>query len=201
LAVPAATSGRGDYKFCAVDAPEEVPWLLGAKGLNIYDALAAHAPADESRAFAASGYYVLRDGWTRDANYMLVDGGPHGAHEINCGHAHADALAFDLAARGRTLLVDPGTYTYTGAGAWRDYWIVRDRAETSGAHKYDLAFHFAADAAPSVSATDDGCVREVNGERSGLELHVCTQTGGAWHAAEDWVSPAYGARVPAPLYK
>src|SRR5207237_1097227 len=130
---------------------------------------------------AASGYYVLRDGWTRDANYMLVDGGPHGAHEINCGHAHADALAFDLAARGRTLLVDPGTYTYTGAGAWRD--------------------HFRRTQAHHTLTTDDGCVREVNRERSGLELHVCTQTGGAWHAAEDWVSPAYGARVPAPLYK
>src|SRR5205085_2785832 len=209
----------------------------------------------------------------RDANYMLVDGGPHGAHEINCGHAHADAVAFGLAARGRTLLVDPGTYTYTGAGAWRDhfrrtqahntltiddesssvpaspfrwqhttdarthrwlttarfdffaaahdgyrrlalpathsrsilflkrdYWIVRDRVETSGAHKYDLAFHFAADAAPVVSE-NDGCVREVNRETGGLELHVCAQPGGACHAAADWVSPAYGARVPAPLYK
>ncbi|HYX41431.1 MAG TPA: heparinase II/III family protein, partial [Pyrinomonadaceae bacterium] len=106
LAVAAALFARGDYKFVAGDAPEDVLWLLGAQGLNIYDALAAHAPADESRAFAASGYYVMRDGWTREANYMLVDGGPHGAHEINCGHAHADALAFNLAARGRTLLVD-----------------------------------------------------------------------------------------------
>src|SRR6185369_8084993 len=37
------------------------------------------------------------------------------------GHAHADALAIDLAANGRTLLVDPGTFTYTGTKEMRDW--------------------------------------------------------------------------------
>jgi hypothetical protein len=48
----------------------------------------------------------------------LIDCGPHGV--FDGGHAHADALAFDLAARGRTMLVDPGTYTYTGSQEMRD---------------------------------------------------------------------------------
>ena len=39
----------------------------------------------------------MRDGWTPDANYMLLDCGPHGTN--NCGHAHADALAFEIAAQ------------------------------------------------------------------------------------------------------
>ncbi len=60
----------------------------------------------------------MRHGWAPAANYLLIDCGPHGA--LNCGHAHADALALDLAARGRTLLVDPGTYTYTGSSEMRD---------------------------------------------------------------------------------
>jgi hypothetical protein len=61
----------------------------------------------------------MRDGWTADANYLLFDCGPHG--HANCGHSHADALAFELAANGRTLLVDPGTYTYTGSAEARNW--------------------------------------------------------------------------------
>ena len=55
----------------------------------------------------------MRDGWAPASNYLLFDCGPHGS--LNCGHAHADALAIDVAANGRTVLVDPGTYTYTGS--------------------------------------------------------------------------------------
>jgi hypothetical protein len=61
----------------------------------------------------------MRDGWTKSANYMLIDCGPLGG--LKCGHAHADVLSFDLAVHGRTLLVDPGTYTYTGSKTDRDY--------------------------------------------------------------------------------
>jgi hypothetical protein len=61
----------------------------------------------------------MRDGWTKSANYMLIDCGPLGG--LKCGHAHADVLSFDLAVYGRTLLVDPGTYTYTGSKSDRDY--------------------------------------------------------------------------------
>jgi len=61
----------------------------------------------------------MRDGWADDSNYLLFDCGPHGS--LNCGHAHADALSFDLAANGRTTLVDAGTYTYTGSKELRDW--------------------------------------------------------------------------------
>ena len=61
----------------------------------------------------------MRDDWSPTANHLLFDCGPHG--QANCGHAHADTLAFELAANGRTLLVDPGTYTYTGIKELRDW--------------------------------------------------------------------------------
>lgn len=128
LAAGACLFARGDYKHVAAAAPESLLWLLGVAGLRQYDALAAHEPAGTSRAFPDGGYYIMRDGWGRQANYMLIDGGPHGAPALNYAHAHADALAFDLAAHGRTLLVDPGTYTYTGASVWRN------RFRTSQAH-------------------------------------------------------------------
>lgn len=119
LATGAALFERGDYKFVAGDAPEELLWLLGVQGLRTYEALDAHEPNEESKAFPDGGYFVMRDGWTSKSNYLLFDCGPHGA--LNCGHAHADALSFELAANGRTVLVDPGTYTYTGSKEVRDW--------------------------------------------------------------------------------
>ncbi|MBV9209999.1 MAG: heparinase II/III family protein, partial [Acidobacteria bacterium] len=102
LSTGAALFGRADYKFVAGDeACEATLWLLGEAGLRELEELASHPPAETSRAFPDGGFYVMRDGWTRDANYLLLDCGEHGV--FNCGHAHADALSFELAARGRTL--------------------------------------------------------------------------------------------------
>ena len=67
--------------------------------------------------FAHSGYSVIRSGWGggaadfADAQYLVFDSGPLG--EGN--HGHFDALSFELAAHGRSLLVDPGRYTYSEA--------------------------------------------------------------------------------------
>jgi hypothetical protein len=84
-----------------------------------FDQIVATEPEKKSVAFPAGGYYVMRDGWTADSNYLLFDCGPHGTD--NCGHAHADALSFELAVNGKTVLVDPGTYTYTGSRYMRDW--------------------------------------------------------------------------------
>ncbi|HKE55915.1 MAG TPA: heparinase II/III-family protein, partial [Pyrinomonadaceae bacterium] len=100
-------------------AAVETLWLLGVDDLRRLDKVVKKEPEQKSIAFADSGYYVMRDSWTSEANYLLFDCGPHGW--ANCGHAHADALAFELAASGRTQLVDPGTFTYTGARELRDW--------------------------------------------------------------------------------
>ena len=119
LSTGAALFDRGDYKFVSGGAAEETLWLLGVEGLHHFDQLEAQQPGKESVEFREGGYYVMRDGWSEKSNYLLFDCGPHGM--ANCGHAHADALAIDLAANGRTLLVDPGTFTYTGAREMRDW--------------------------------------------------------------------------------
>src|SRR4030095_15782656 len=110
---------RADYKQVSAGLAEETLWLLGAKGLAELDCVQAREPLAQSMAFTHGGYYVMRDGWSPYANYMLLDCGPHGTN--NCGHAHADALSFELAANGRTLLIDPGTFTYTGSKDERDW--------------------------------------------------------------------------------
>ncbi|MBV9960355.1 MAG: alginate lyase family protein, partial [Acidobacteria bacterium] len=119
LATGAALLGRADYKFVAGEEAAATLWLLGSAGLRDFAQLPSQPPAETSRAFPEGGYYVMRDGWTKESNYLLLDCGAHGV--FNCGHAHADALSFELAGRGRTLLVDPGTYTYTGSPELRDF--------------------------------------------------------------------------------
>jgi hypothetical protein len=118
LATGAAVFGRGDLKAVAGAAPVELLWLLGPDGLSRYDRIKSEASNQRSRAFQASGFYVMRDGWTQDSSSVVVDCGPHGA--LGCGHAHSDALSFEFAALGKTWLVDPGTYTYTGDAQARD---------------------------------------------------------------------------------
>src|SRR5262249_37855388 len=48
----------------------------------------------------------------------IIDAGPQGAH--SAGHGHADALSLTLAASGREVLSDSGTYEYVGPHPERD---------------------------------------------------------------------------------
>lgn len=126
LAVAAAMFGRSDYRRVAGEPAEATLWLLGPEGPDAWDALEPAEPRRTSVAFPQGGRWVMRDGWGSDANYLLVDCGPHGTQ--NCGHAHADALAVVIATRGKPVLVDPGTYTYTA------FPELRDRFRSSLAH-------------------------------------------------------------------
>ena len=58
---------------------------------------------------------------------VLFDHGPLGMPPA-FGHGHADALSLCLRVAGRDLLIDPGTFTYTGDLAWRRYF------RSTGAH-------------------------------------------------------------------
>lgn len=86
-------------------------WLLGPAGSEV----AAQPTRGRGRhagseAFQDGGFYVLRDASAGREWHGVVDCGPHGV--MNCGHAHADALAFVCSVGGQHLLVDAGTFTY-----------------------------------------------------------------------------------------
>lgn len=118
LATAAALFTRADFAYGAQGPCADVVWLLGPEGAARWSTLTARAPSTGSRAFVAGGTYVMRDGWSRSASVMVLDCGPHGV--FNCGHAHADALSFDLTVDGHPVLVDPGTCSYT-IPEWRDH--------------------------------------------------------------------------------
>lgn len=119
LATAAALYERSDWKRAAGDAPVETLWLLGPEGLALFDELSNREPRECSHVFQSGGYSVMRDGWKSNSTYALIDFGPHGS--LGCGHAHADSLAIEFAARGKTWIVDPGTFTYTGNQESRDW--------------------------------------------------------------------------------
>lgn len=114
LALGAQLYGREDMRWVAT---------RGALG---------RAPTHRAVHFGASGYTVLRSSWGSGpgdfdaAQYLVFDSGPLG--EGN--HGHFDCLNFELAAAGRSLIVDPGRYTYSEApiGDTAENWRVRFRS-------------------------------------------------------------------------
>ncbi len=119
LAVGATLFERGDYKFVAGDVSEEVLWLLGLEGVQAFETQREHLPNKNSVRFENGGYFIMRDGWAKTDNYLLIDCGEVGA--LAGGHGHADTLSIDLAVQGKTLLVDSGTYSYHESSEIRDY--------------------------------------------------------------------------------
>lgn len=118
LAVVAALSGDPLLAQVAGTPSDDLAWLLGREGVAAADRVPARGAGEVARAFRDGGFYVMRDGWERDAAVLTVDCGPLGVD--NGGHAHADTLAFDLAIGDCPVFVDAGTLSYTTSRTERD---------------------------------------------------------------------------------
>ncbi len=105
LGVGGAMFQRADFLAAAGDAIETAIWLCGA---HVRDLPRSELPS-QSRAFAVGGFYVMRGA----DSVMVIDAGEVGMRGIG-GHGHADVLSFDLWVAGACVLVDSGTYSYTG---------------------------------------------------------------------------------------
>jgi hypothetical protein len=68
-----------------------------------------------------AGLVILRShSNTSNEIYCVFDAGPLGYLSI-AAHGHADALAIELRYGGQSILVDPGTFSYTASEVWRNY--------------------------------------------------------------------------------
>lgn len=99
----------------------EVVWLTGE------EAPAVTPGAQRSQVLPDGGLGILRNG-TQEGDLLVFDAGVHGTPRTNFGHSHADALSIDLTLGGHPVVVDPGTFTYVGDRALRDFF------RSGGAH-------------------------------------------------------------------
>lgn len=125
LSTGAVLFGRGDYKLASGGYSEETLWLLGPASHDAFSRLADVSPEQESAAFPDGGFFVMRNGWEKNSDYLMVDCGPHGWK--NGGHAHSDLNSIIACVSGKDFLIDPGTYAYSES-EWRNYF------RTSQAH-------------------------------------------------------------------
>jgi uncharacterized heparinase superfamily protein len=103
--------------------PESDAWLLGLRAT----ATAAGArQRPTSRAFPVTGYATMRSDPDADADaddgpsLLVFDCGPFGYRPMPT-HGHADALSFELYARGRLWVTDAGGYNLHLGSGWREY--------------------------------------------------------------------------------
>lgn len=121
-AMGAVLFARSDFKAAAGTFQEDALWVLGTAGAESFDRLEAHA-SPPSRALEASGYYVFRTDWSREADYVCFDCGEQAAglrrdSVPSAAHGHADCLSVIVTLGGEPVLVDPGFFCYNGDPEW-----------------------------------------------------------------------------------
>lgn len=141
LATGAILFQRGDYKFAAANLREETIWLLGLEGARRWDHLEATPLAMESAALPAAGFYLLTA--SQPPAQLVLQAGPQGTQ--SGGHGHAGALSVCLQSRGRSLLLDPGTFEYVADNGNRDLFrgtAMHNTLRVDGANQSETATPF-----------------------------------------------------------
>src|SRR5262249_700299 len=88
IAWATALFGRSCWKHSADQKNPELLWLLGPSGIEQFDRLPTKTPDKHSRAFEATGQFVMRSGWEPRSEYFFFRCGPRG--RLSGAHDHAD---------------------------------------------------------------------------------------------------------------
>jgi hypothetical protein len=148
LAAGAVLFNRGDFKAVAGRFHEDALWLLGPTGLDDFERLPVQASSRTSVALKDSGYFVMRSGWSTDADYVCFDCGEQAGdlrHDDvpSAAHGHADCLSTVVFLKGQPVLVDSGFYTYNGDERWERYLRETAAHNTARVDGRDQATHLA----------------------------------------------------------
>jgi len=174
------------------DPPEETLWMLGGDRRHLRWLSRSSPHSQSSQLFPDTGYAVIRS----HAAHAILDVGRHGF--LNGGHAHADALSLVLSFEGRSLLVDPGTSTYTMDPERRNLYrstFMHNALTVDGRQQSipDSPFHWrsSANATPRLWRSGRG-FDAVEGEHDGYLPHVhrravVTDASGLWLIADHFL--------------
>jgi len=107
----AAIEGMSRFGACLA-RPDRAPALFNDGGLDLAPDLGEVLPdpPTDLSVFPETGYVVVRS----PERWLAFDCGPPGPRYLPA-HAHADVLSFQLWSHGRSIVADPGTYSYEGA--------------------------------------------------------------------------------------
>ena len=107
LAVGAVVFNDSSLKISGAE-PEELVWLFGEGGLSTFDSL-GESETCGSISFPNAGLHIMRQ---KDLYLSLNTS--HAGINGRGSHGHNDALSIEVAACGRSFIVDAGTFVYTG---------------------------------------------------------------------------------------
>ncbi|MCG3148222.1 MAG: hypothetical protein PCFJNLEI_01665 [Verrucomicrobiae bacterium] len=93
-----------------------------------YRRIKARAPATLDTALPASGIFVMRQNWTRQADYAALDASARG--NIVSSHGHGAIFDLMLVCRGRAITVGNGKGPDVGMDEPRRHWRVKSESHT-----------------------------------------------------------------------
>jgi hypothetical protein len=146
LAIVAVALDRPEFKFGAGRFFEDALWLLGPVGRSRFDRLSSRPPADTSATLRSSGYFVARNDWAPDADYVCFDAGEQAAGIRRDGvpnsmHGHADCLSIIATLGGQRVLADSGLFAYNCGGDWEAHFRETAAHNTARVDGRDQALH------------------------------------------------------------
>ena len=109
LAIGAVLFKDPGLKLDGGEPPEELFWILGSQGVKAFQEMNSSDRYAVSQAFPDAGTYIMR----HEDLYLCFNTSGAGMNGRG-SHGHNDVLSIEVSAGGRAIIVDPGTYVYSG---------------------------------------------------------------------------------------
>jgi len=109
---------RSDYKYICSECPEEIFWIFGEDGVRKFNELDVNLDDEIYKNFDQAGLFIIQN--RKENDYTLLTSGTSYPN-APMAHRHNDSLSIELWLKAKPVVVDIGTYCYTGDIHERNY--------------------------------------------------------------------------------